>query len=64
MKTGLIISATLFVLGIAVQAIEVNTLPNVTVSNWAYLYVPLYISGLGFMPLYATFNKIKNKFKK
>ena len=63
---ALLIGLAIFLVGVIFQSIEINSsaTSGMTISNWAFLYVPLYITGVGFVPLYGLFQYIKRKIKK
>ncbi len=62
---ALIISALIFASGVGVQAIEINSPTyNYEITSWGFLYVPLYLIGIGFIPLYGIVKRIITKLKK
>ena len=63
---AILISLVLFLLGVCVQTLEVNSIQyaNEPISPLAFVYAPLYVCGIGFIPLYSMFKYIKQKFKK
>lgn len=56
-----LISIILFIIGIIIQIIDVSS--GITLYNLAYIYIPLYLSGIISMPVGIIFNKIKSKLK-
>lgn len=55
---AVIVSILLFGMGVGFQTIEHYTTLE-TISLWALLYIPLYIIGISFIPLYSIIKKRK-----
>lgn len=65
LKLGIIMSIVLFALGVLVQGIEINSATYNYQTTWlSWIYVPLYVCGIGFMPISAFISKLIDKIRK
>ena len=59
---ALIVGAVLFIAGVVVQGSMDYPATSMSTMKWMdYLYASLYVSGIGFVPIYAGISKLFKK---